>query len=242
MVRWIVAALATFALGCASSSTEVVVFATTDLPVPAQLDEIVIAVTSPAGETQMARAGLGGANPPLPRTLSLVHETGPLGPFAVVVTGRLAGAAVVTRHADFTFQPGQRRRLELALLASCVGVSCAADQTCAAGGCRSRVVSASELLALNGGGEADGGASCGDTSSDPQNCGSCGNVCTVANGTAGCSGGACTVAACDDGFDDCNDEVRDGCEARLESRQHCGRCGNNCGPRMCCGGDCRMSC
>lgn len=237
-VAWL-AVLAALAPGCSGSRTEVVVVTDSDLAVPGELDEVLVVVTSPEGRTQMSRAGLGMGNASLPRTLGLAHESGALGPFAVVVTGRRGGAPVVTREAEFTFQPGRSLRLDVDLLRSCATTTCGAGETCAAGGCRAIALAPSELRewagSVNGGDGGDGGTSCGDTSSDPNNCGSCGNVCDVANGTAGCAGGSCTVASCDSGFDDCNDTPGDGCEANLNtSRQDCGMCGNACGRRTSC--------
>ncbi len=225
--------------GCSGSRTEVVIVADSDLDVPGELDEVVISVASPEGTTQMARAGLGGGNPPLPRTLALLHETGPLGPFSVTATGRQSGATVVVRQAEFTFQPGRSLRLDLDLLGSCRSVSCGPGETCAAGGCRDVAIAPGELRdwtgSVGGNDGADGGASCGDTSSDPRNCGSCGNVCSIANGVAGCAGGRCTVESCEDGFEDCNDDAGDGCEGEIGSDRHCARCNDDCGGRrMCC--------
>ncbi|GAA5836066.1 hypothetical protein JCM9279_002183 [Rhodotorula babjevae] len=42
--------------------------------------------------------------------------------------------------------------------------------------------------------------SCVNTASDPNNCGSLGNVCSVSNGVAGCSSGSCTIASCNVGY------------------------------------------
>ena len=56
---------------------------------------------------------------------------------------------------------------------------------------------------------ADGCEAALDTLSD---CGACGTTCSVADGTAACSGGICAVASCDDGFGDCNGDPADGCE------------------------------
>lgn len=236
------AILAGLAAGCSASRTEVIIVTDSDLAVPGELDEVIVVATSPEGRTQMARAGLGMGNLPLPRTLTLAHETGALGPFRVVASGRRGGAVVVTREAEFTFQRGRSLRLDIELLAACVTTTCGADETCARGGCRDVTVTGSELLewtgSVNGDG-GDGGAGCGDTRSDPRNCGSCGNVCRVENGTAGCASGSCTVASCESGFDDCNDDPSDGCEEELAtSRMHCGRCGNNCRRDMCCDGTC----
>jgi hypothetical protein len=67
------------------------------------------------------------------------------------------------------------------------------------------------------------------TSTDPNNCGGCNHQCFVANGTAGCAAGNCTVAACNMGYGDCNNLAGDGCEIHTAvDATNCGTCGNNC--------------
>jgi rhamnogalacturonan endolyase len=48
--------------------------------------------------------------------------------------------------------------------------------------------------------------------SDPQHCGACGNVCAPAQATGRCVAGVCTIAACDPGYVDANQDPQDGCE------------------------------
>ncbi|MGC4113782.1 MAG: hypothetical protein QM765_03805 [Myxococcales bacterium] len=60
-------------------------------------------------------------------------------------------------------------------------------------------------------------------------CGSCGTVCTVAHGTPGCKSGACYVAHCDQGWDDCDLKYETGCEANLATDdKNCSVCLNEC--------------
>ena len=47
---------------------------------------------------------------------------------------------------------------------------------------------------------------------DPTNCGSCGTVCNLMNAVEGCSGGMCTIAACEAGYHNNNNMTIDGCE------------------------------
>ncbi|MCU1277078.1 MAG: uncharacterized protein JWM53_624 [bacterium] len=81
--------------------------------------------------------------------------------------------------------------------------------------------------------------------SDPNSCATCGHQCTVANGTAGCAGGACTVASCNSGFSDCNGLAADGCEVNTNvDVNNCSTCGHQCsaanGTPGCAGGVCTV--
>lgn len=67
-------------------------------------------------------------------------------------------------------------------------------------------------------------------SSDPLNCGLCDVVCPpVRNGVAGCINSSCTIARCQQGFEDCDGNPLDGCETdtRADPR-NCGGCGVMC--------------
>ncbi len=85
--------------------------------------------------------------------------------------------------------------------------------------------------------------------SDPNNCGSCGNVClpTVPNGTSTCINGQCVVT-CNSGFANCDNVVANGCEVNLlTDLSSCGTCGNTCGPipnghTNCVNGICTVTC
>jgi hypothetical protein len=84
-----------------------------------------------------------------------------------------------------------------------------------------------------------------DLLGDPENCGGCEAVCQLANATAGCNAGACTVAECDPGFGDCNQDASDGCEIDLEhDPDHCGTCDRACdlahADSICQAGECRL--
>lgn len=64
---------------------------------------------------------------------------------------------------------------------------------------------------------------------DPDHCGACEAGCSTEGGIPGCSAGECTIQ-CNDGFDDCDENVRDnGCETNIgRSVSHCGECGRAC--------------
>jgi len=68
------------------------------------------------------------------------------------------------------------------------------------------------------------GGTCVNTSSDPANCGACGQVCAAPNATATCVQGTCNIGGCSPGFVDCNGVVADGCE---------------CEGTACCGSGCQ---
>ncbi len=59
---------------------------------------------------------------------------------------------------------------------------------------------------------------------DSQNCGACGNVCSLPNAMATCSGGICQVGACIGGYTNCNGINADGCECPPTSTCSAGVC------------------
>jgi hypothetical protein len=67
----------------------------------------------------------------------------------------------------------------------------------------------------------DGGT---DLLTDPNNCGSCGHVCTTTNGTAACVGGSCATGSCNTGYGDCDGNPANGCETTLANVTYCGTC------------------
>jgi len=77
-------------------------------------------------------------------------------------------------------------------------------------------------------GDVDG---CESSLASTTTCGSCGNDCHVGfqNGTPRCDGGTCAIQACTPGFDSCDANDANGCEADLSSPSTCGSCTNDCG-------------
>lgn len=72
---------------------------------------------------------------------------------------------------------------------------------------------------------------------DVSHCGACGRACSFANSAVGeCADSIC-VNACDNGWDDCNQDDADGCEANLSSRASCTSCDLTC-PFACDAGAC----
>ncbi|WP_437725484.1 hypothetical protein [Sorangium sp. So ce861] len=84
-----------------------------------------------------------------------------------------------------------------------------------------------------------------DLAADPENCGTCGGLCTVANGTGKCTATGCAVGTCEPGFADCDGRYDNGCETNTEtSLSHCGGCGETCtiagGAPKCEDGECKV--
>jgi hypothetical protein len=99
-----------------------------------------------------------------------------------------------------------------------------------------------------------GMAECGGSSSTDcetpintvQNCGRCGNACALVHAVSLCSSGACAVASCESGYDDCDRLAANGCEVDLRTASaHCGGCGRACdlpnATARCDGGACAIA-
>lgn len=81
---------------------------------------------------------------------------------------------------------------------------------------------------------------CGDTTSNPANCGSCGNQCAApSHARATCASSRCGFA-CDAGYGDCDHNAANGCEVNLNTdRANCNTCGHACsGTLACVAGSC----
>jgi len=136
-------------LGCGGGggdgATEIAVRVDTDLRDPGEIDAIVVTVTAPDASEMMSRADLGPSEFPLPRTVILEHEAGPLGPFHIVVSGQRRDVEVLRREARVSFVEDRIRLLRMDLLRSCVGATCGADMTCTEDGCTAIDLPASAL-------------------------------------------------------------------------------------------------
>lgn len=92
-------------------------------------------------------------------------------------------------------------------------------------------------------------STCIDTSADPNNCGGCSLACptpaepVLFHATATCRSGQCGTE-CQEGWADCNGDMRDGCEVDLsKDPDHCGECGVSCDHSIlqpCVGGKCAV--
>lgn len=63
------------------------------------------------------------------------------------------------------------------------------------------------------------------------------SACPYAHGSGACTGGVCGLAACEEGYDDCDVDEATGCEQQLDVDGHCGGCGVTCGDLASCGGE-----
>jgi len=197
--------------------TEIFVVVDSDMRVPAELDAVTVRATSPTGELQSANGTIADA--PLPRTLGLVHESGPPGPFVVHVQGTRGGSLVVERRARLSFIEGRVLVLPIHLLGRCAGMVCGADTTCGeSGGCVSIDVDESALAEWNGTVPRLDGGSAPDTTPP---------MCTP------------SAESCNDRDDDCDTMVDETFDLTSDV-DNCGACGNRCrgGNAMCCAGVC----
>jgi uncharacterized repeat protein (TIGR01451 family)/MYXO-CTERM domain-containing protein len=87
-----------------------------------------------------------------------------------------------------------------------------------------------------------------DLARDILSCGTCGTLCTVANGTPRCSSGTCSIASCNGSHSDCDGAYATGCEYAntgfADDESNCGDCGLVCAPLrstgLCSGGNCTV--
>ncbi len=74
-----------------------------------------------------------------------------------------------------------------------------------------------------------------ELATDVDNCGACGVSCEADNAATACTMGACEIATCDAGFEDCDMVVANGCEVEVDFNDaNCGACGTACGAGEAC--------
>lgn len=103
------------------------------------------------------------------------------------------------------------------------GADCAPGEGCFAGRC-----GCEDGFADCDGDPANG---CEASLGAPGSCGRCGNDCSAQtpNAEAACINGRCAIDDCREGFENCDGNLRNGCETdTLRSANHCGGCGIEC--------------
>jgi len=169
---------------------------------------------------------------------------------ATCSNGVCAVGTCTAPNADCDNTPGNgcevNTQTEVAHCGGC-GMACAtrpnATARCAAGQCA--------YTCAAGFDDCDGDPSNGceaNLNEDTTRCGACGTRCDLANATAACSMGRCTVAMCTTGFGDCDGNAANGCETLTStSVSHCGACGTVCAGAdnavpACVNGACALTC
>ncbi|MFO0627329.1 MAG: hypothetical protein U0325_17090 [Polyangiales bacterium] len=115
--------------------------------------------------------------------------------------------------------------------------------TCAQGACVNVTANCAPGTAECGGSSA---SDCETRIDTVQNCGRCGNACTLVHAVSRCASGACAIASCESGFADCDGNAANGCEVDLRTTvTHCGGCGQSCSlvnaTARCDGGRCAVA-
>lgn len=131
------APLLMLSLAACSGVTEIVVDVSVDLAVPAELDEVRVAVSGLAVGPTAARSVHVRTREDVPVRVTVVHRGGPYGPLTIDAVGLRQGVEVSRRSATTSFSPGRSLVLALALEGDCGGRGCAEDAgACGAdGGC-----------------------------------------------------------------------------------------------------------
>lgn len=247
-------------LSCADTPrTEIVVVVDSDMRVPMEIDGVEIDVVGPDGETSSTMGDL--ASEPLPRSVGVVHDAGPLAPVTVRVRATLAGTTVVEREMRTAFVRSETVVLLVPLLRSCVGVSCRNGESCGERGCETNVVDATRLPRWSGSEPRIDGAvpappppprdgstdAPGDSGALDAGRSDAGTADTGVVDAAGTDAAAPDMGApmCPAERGDCNDDPSDGCETSLRTDDNCNACGVTCrgGGRHCCpDGTCERGC
>jgi len=116
---------------------------------------------------------------------------------------------------------------------------CAAPDTCGGAGvpgqCGCTPKSCAKLgvscgTVADGCGTTDcGGCGEGETCGGGGVPGQCGCTCTPPHSTSTCAAGVCTILACESDWEDCDNEVGNGCESHVpDDPEHCGSCAKEC--------------
>jgi hypothetical protein len=142
----LVAAAHPLACTSAAPSTGIVVDVTTDLAVPATLDQVRVTATATGGATLYDRSFPIATGAALPLRIGLTPDGDASAAFRVEAIGLHAGSRVVARSAAVSFVKGRIVLLHIPLDATCAGMTCAAaGATCIGGSCQPDAIDTSGL-------------------------------------------------------------------------------------------------
>lgn len=119
----------------------------------------------------------------------------------------------------------------------CTALEHVRSASCGEGGC-------SALQCDPGYADCDGIASngCERATNTETDCGGCGVPCSLPHAETSCASGSCVRVRCMPGYEDCNGDAKDGCEASLNASATCGSCSNKCANNQACqNGQCRCT-
>ena len=125
--------------------SEIVVVISTDLTIPAQIDQITSIAQDVDGvryETNARLIGSAAVTTPVSFGVSTLKGSGPV---TITVRGLRAGNLVIERIVNTDFYEGAHVVLPIALEMTCYGHPCESNQTCIAGACQDPFVAVEDL-------------------------------------------------------------------------------------------------
>lgn len=126
--------------GCTLDPTQVMVVVDGEFATPTEVDELLLAITSPDGNRVSSTADMTVPGGGFPRVVGVLQGDGPEGAYTVEVLARKGGVNVVRRIARFHFTRGEVTMLRIDLLRDCVDRICIDDsRTCGEGGLCERI-------------------------------------------------------------------------------------------------------
>ncbi|MDB4974860.1 MAG: hypothetical protein JWN48_3201 [Myxococcaceae bacterium] len=114
------------------TATELTLTVQSDLTVPDELDRVTVSVV---GQELAQDPAADLREKPLPRSLTLVHTAGPLGPLQITVRGWRDSQLVVQKDLQAYFSASASKALTVLLERACKDTLCASGATCEQGSC-----------------------------------------------------------------------------------------------------------
>jgi len=132
---WLLACACALCSACVSELGDTAILLTidSDLSVPDELDRVTV---EGAGFDTESAPSADLSVKPLPRSITLRHESGPYGPLEITVTGYRGEQLLVQRTLRTAFVPGYVTSVLVQLTRACANVMCGTGLTCEEGTCR----------------------------------------------------------------------------------------------------------